>query len=637
MKKLILLLICIFLVYPTYAQVENYNNVSELLISYNLETKAILKGSSLNYLIADLLLVPLNSERQDVLYTNPFSNPTSEINKNPTNITYTWHDFSRKISLGYDSKIKTKNIIYQIGKTSFPITSLPQEYDKYLQANEIIDITPEIANKASEIVEGETDLYVAVFKLAEWVKNNIEYDLNTLTAEAALPSSWVLNSREGVCDEITSLFISFLRSVGIPARFVSGSVYSNIDYNLSNHGWAEVYFPGYGWIPYDVTFGQYGWIDPSHITLSRTQDAKVSSVKYTWVSSNLNLETRPVQRSIIIDSTGPVINPLFEVNLEVLKNNVGPGSYIPFKVTVKNPLDTYFSDSLHITKAPSHLEINQQQVLLRPNSQGTLYWIVKIPNDLMPNMMYSSVIEVSDLFGSTDEEEVYFSNSYEIFTKEQALSLIKELQEKEKKSYSENLLLTCLPNKPYYYQFEDIKINCTLQNTGNTQLKVNLCLENNCQNINLNIAEKKKITLNSNPINETKITATFDNQTLIAYVYPRILEKPDLKITGLNYPSQIEYGKDFNLTFILTSIASVKDIKIKINNFKEISLNKTKKAQQILLETNSKHFLSNKIKIKVSFKDEYNNKFEIKQEAPILVTNVPWYKRIIYFISSLFQ
>src|SRR3989338_2220208 len=108
-------------------------------------------------------------------------------------------------------------------------------------------------------------MYVASFLLASWVKENVRYDLTTLTAEAVQTSSWVFQERRGVCDELTNLFIAMARSVGIPARFVTGTVYSGLLPGWGNHGWAEVYFQGYGWVPFDVTYGQYGWIDPSHV------------------------------------------------------------------------------------------------------------------------------------------------------------------------------------------------------------------------------------------------------------------------------------------------------------------------------------------------------------------------------------
>ena len=128
---------------------------------------------------------------------------------------------------------------------------------------------------------------VIVFKIGEWTKKNIKYDLSTLTESVSQKASWVLKNKEGVCDELTNLFISMLRSVGIPARFVTGMVYTNMESSWGNHGWAEVYFPGKGRVPWDVTFGQFGWVDPSHVKLDDDVDSGESSVNYKWRSRNI--------------------------------------------------------------------------------------------------------------------------------------------------------------------------------------------------------------------------------------------------------------------------------------------------------------------------------------------------------------
>ena len=257
-----------------YGETENYNEYSDILISYNFNTEIeLLGGTQLSYLIANLTLLPLEEDRQTIIDLDIESNPSSEIDQGNNYITYTWNEYSSKLEMNVNSKIKTENILYKLDHVDFPISNLNEEYQYYLQEGQKIDITDEISDKASEIVMGETNLYSAVFKLADWTRNNIEYDLNSMTAKAALESSWVLENRQGVCDEITSLFISFARSVGIPARFISGTAYTNVDYTFGNHGWAEVYFPGYGWVPYDVTFGEYGWLNPGHITLSKSLDS----------------------------------------------------------------------------------------------------------------------------------------------------------------------------------------------------------------------------------------------------------------------------------------------------------------------------------------------------------------------------
>jgi len=166
--------------------------------------------------------------------------------------------------------VTTNNKIVPIRtKSPFPV-SVDAELSEYTNPSEMIDHNSDIAELASSIAAGKDDQYEVVFALADWVTTNIDYNLSTITADAVYPSSWVLENRYGVCDEMTNLFISLNRALGIPARFVSGLAYTNLEGlpEWGGHGWAEVYFPETGWVPFDPTYGEYGYLDSGHIKLT---------------------------------------------------------------------------------------------------------------------------------------------------------------------------------------------------------------------------------------------------------------------------------------------------------------------------------------------------------------------------------
>ena len=90
---------------------------------------------------------------------------------------------------------------------------------------------------------------------------------------------------------MSALFVSMCRAVGIPARFVSGWAYTDNDV-LFNEPWgghvcAEVYFPEEGddgggiWVPFDVTYGQLGFLDAGHVLLQTSADVVESNVEYS--------------------------------------------------------------------------------------------------------------------------------------------------------------------------------------------------------------------------------------------------------------------------------------------------------------------------------------------------------------------
>jgi transglutaminase-like putative cysteine protease len=73
----------------------------------------------------------------------------------------------------------------------------------------------------------------------------------------------VLDRGEGVCQDYAHLAIAMCRSVGIPARYVSGYLFTNDDANgtdvdsdqvrVQTHAWFEVAIPDFGWLSLDPT------------------------------------------------------------------------------------------------------------------------------------------------------------------------------------------------------------------------------------------------------------------------------------------------------------------------------------------------------------------------------------------------
>lgn len=66
-----------------------------------------------------------------------------------------------------------------------------------------------------------------------------------------------LESRTGACRDLAVLFMACCRSLGVPARFVSGyqARAETPDGRRHLHAWPEVYLPGAGWRGFDPTHG----------------------------------------------------------------------------------------------------------------------------------------------------------------------------------------------------------------------------------------------------------------------------------------------------------------------------------------------------------------------------------------------
>ena len=73
----------------------------------------------------------------------------------------------------------------------------------------------------------------------------------------------VLDQGKGVCQDFAHLAIAMCRSVGIPARYVSGYLYAESQADgtmpvapevaIQTHAWFEAFVPGFGWWPLDPT------------------------------------------------------------------------------------------------------------------------------------------------------------------------------------------------------------------------------------------------------------------------------------------------------------------------------------------------------------------------------------------------
>jgi len=131
----------------------------------------------------------------------------------------------------------------------------------YLSSSTLID--PElIQNRAPDILNPIKTLKDAFVILTEWVTTNIQYVPQSTTVQTKARESLALGV--GVCQDKSHILIGFLRSLGIPARYVSGVL---VDTPGATHAWTEAYWPNIGWIP----------LDPTH---NRSFDLESYYVKY---------------------------------------------------------------------------------------------------------------------------------------------------------------------------------------------------------------------------------------------------------------------------------------------------------------------------------------------------------------------
>lgn len=126
-------------------------------------------------------------------------------------------------------------------------------YKKYTAAES--PNIPRMTELARKIVGKETN----PFKCSELVYDYIikNYPWAGAREYSTIPCipEYVIAEGHGDCGQVSLLYISLMRSLGIPARWESGWMLHPGEKNL--HDWAEVYFEGVGWVPVDASFGRY--------------------------------------------------------------------------------------------------------------------------------------------------------------------------------------------------------------------------------------------------------------------------------------------------------------------------------------------------------------------------------------------
>ncbi|MDK1490017.1 transglutaminase family protein [Sinorhizobium sp. 7-81] len=98
--------------------------------------------------------------------------------------------------------------------------------------------------------EGETDLE-RVHSLMAIIHETVEYKAGDTRTETTAEEA--LERGKGVCQDHAHILISATRSLGLPARYLSGYLMmEGHPEQTASHAWAEVHLAGLGWVGFDA-------------------------------------------------------------------------------------------------------------------------------------------------------------------------------------------------------------------------------------------------------------------------------------------------------------------------------------------------------------------------------------------------
>lgn len=148
------------------------------------------------------------------------------------------------------------------------IADEPETNARYLQ---LPDKLPErVRELAHQITANQSTGYEKVKALESYLKNSADFRYSLEEAEMVPDNRdyvdfFLFDSKIGYCEHFSSSMVVLARSLGIPARWAKGFSEGKVSqthedgtksYRISNenaHAWAEIYFEGIGWVPFEPT------------------------------------------------------------------------------------------------------------------------------------------------------------------------------------------------------------------------------------------------------------------------------------------------------------------------------------------------------------------------------------------------
>ncbi len=210
--------------------------------------------SRARYLAQILRMTPLDGPGQKVLswsveadrkrrlphYVDGFGNLTH---------LHTHHDWHDEVSISVAGVVETWD-------TNGVLGMLPEQLPPgFFSRSTPLTAPHELVDALAAKVAGEADPLTRLHRLMECIREDVAYLPGVTSAETSAGEALLAGA--GVCQDHAHVFIAAARSLGHPARYVSGYLHAASDAEdaLASHAWAEVWVPELGWVGFDPSNG----------------------------------------------------------------------------------------------------------------------------------------------------------------------------------------------------------------------------------------------------------------------------------------------------------------------------------------------------------------------------------------------
>ena len=134
-------------------------------------------------------------------------------------------------------------------------------HEEFLKRSPHTNWNEDMAQEARSLAEANgSNVASAVMEVSRYVGDKLTYEPGA--TDIGEPIADIAAKGAGVCQDYAHLAVALCRSIGIPARYVSGYLFSSDDrtgsiegdlVRVQTHAWFEAAVPGLGWLPLDPT------------------------------------------------------------------------------------------------------------------------------------------------------------------------------------------------------------------------------------------------------------------------------------------------------------------------------------------------------------------------------------------------
>ncbi|WP_025740154.1 transglutaminase family protein [Aquimarina pacifica] len=159
-------------------------------------------------------------------------------------------DACKNVTLSQARSLLDKNDEYSI------------EAKQYLLESILIrNIGSMIKNYAELSFKPERSVFDATYELMQRIYT--DFDFVPGFTNVSTPLKEVMKEKKGVCQDFAQIAIACIRSIGLPARYISGYIETipppgkvKLIGTDASHAWFAIFIPSFGWVDFDPTNNQ---------------------------------------------------------------------------------------------------------------------------------------------------------------------------------------------------------------------------------------------------------------------------------------------------------------------------------------------------------------------------------------------